>query len=814
MSSLKSSTFTFVISYSRSVSPIDTSLPVTGASYRHSADVSRVKLGHVSRSGLPLRTSIPSLSTSSTCSKASSSPSNSSRNSLDPGSRIPISKSQDDLLRNVQLRRDPGRHVSGQGVAGTKLVRPTSYRNCSPRNSRNCSPRNSALMSRNSVEVLAYTESQKQRNNSNLNDTNSKTGQAGQRKYYSQYSVNKYENNSKFTKKFGSKDSSLNVYQKTSKKPVTSSTSSPLSDNNKSVSAHSRSCIPQPSSSVQKNNNKNIEKKPATPAHSQLKTSAGQSRTSGGGHNKLSAENKKNGRSSSSSSSCNNSSKSSANTGITSSNKEKSNVVQTKKPRSIPSSSSSSSESLKLDDHQDRGHPQSVNVKTGEKTETRCETVLTPSSMISQGLGPPSPGSADVRNGIIIDKILSDQLLKGKIPPKAKFRADDEISIGDSENVETCVNGEDTCTPIVGDTCTTTPVSSGKMPSNRKILLTPSKSDKMTKSKDVRNHDPYPPSHASLLVAKCLEEGGGRSRDHKTNSLPLNSALVSFDQSDTNAAKSTSLDKYYKGEKPQVGKSTSEGFFQRLSNLRRSFNSHDQKRSSTGKIRPHIHESNSAFFQGISQSVRRPNSLTNTPSKVHHRAHHSLHLTLPPIIKSYKPPLRKYQFQRSCPVKEGSQEDRFLKRSFSFSDGQVIAQCVVDNDLTVIGDLFPAFLISSDNVYNVIDKEKLNKADVNNVNNSNNHKSINLKKLNKVEKDTNSSEQTLIGASIKDDHEVDKNDTNEASQLLDGSRVTLTASIVNINSVTGRLVHILIWDLDATASGSNYVSYVCVLLVS
>ena len=77
-----------------------------------------------------------------------------------------------------------------------------------------------------------------------------------------------------------------------------------------------------------------------------------------------------------------------------------------------------------------------------------------------------------------------------------------------------------------------------------------------------------------------------------------------------------------------------------------------------------------------------------------------------------------------------------------------------------------------------------------------------------------SSEQTLIGASIKDDHEVDKNDTNEASQLLDGSRVTLTASIVNINSVTGRLVHILIWDLDATASGSNYVSYVCVLLVS
>merc|ERR1719394_1843274 len=74
----------------------------------------------------------------------------------------------------------------------------------------------------------------------------------------------------------------------------------------------------------------------------------------------------------------------------------------------------------------------------------------------------------------------------------------------------------------------------------------------MTKSKDARNHDPYPPSHASLLVAKCLEEGGGRSRDHKTNSLPLNSALVSFDQSDTNAAKSTSLDKYYKGEKPRV----------------------------------------------------------------------------------------------------------------------------------------------------------------------------------------------------------------------------------------------------------------------
>ena len=125
--------------------------------------------------------------------------------------------------------------------------------------------------------------------------------------------------------------------------------------------------------------------------------------------------------------------------------------------------------------------------------------------------------------------------------------------------------------------------------------------------------------------------------------------------------------------------------------------------------------------------------------------------------------------------------DKKLKRSFSFSDAHVIAQCVVDNDVGVIGDLFPAFL-TSDSIYNAIDRDKLNKTE------SSAKDNAKVKKLTKIAKvkDTNSSEQTLIGASVRDDHEDDKNDASEASKLLDGSNLTLTASIVNINNVTGK----------------------------
>ena len=629
--------------------------------------------------------------------------------------------------------------------------RPVSYRNSSPSTSK--------LMSRNSVEVLAFSESNK--NISNIQERKHHNCSASAK------GSNKYETAAKFTKKFGSKDSSLNnLYQKNSKKAVITNSRS------------NSSLIPQPSSSSVKSNQANKStpvtgKKPAlkAPAVNTKPQTKVQSKTVG--QNKLlNVESKK------PAVSRNNSPKTSSNLG--SANKEEKSSTSTPTPAKTVSS-----DSLKIDDH-----------LVGEEREERPAE-----SMIS--LGGVSDYTGTLRNvaGNVaeeqVEKMLSEQLARGKLPPKAKFRADDEISIGEADNVD----GE------VGDKRHS--VSSGVSDINQ-TKMTPetpvSRISRSSRIKDIKSPDPYPPSQASLLVAKFLEEGGGRGRNaEKTNSLPLNSALVSFDE------KSTSLGHHYKADKHQQqssSKSTSEGFFQRLSNLRRSFNAHDQKqRYSAGKIRPHLTDSNSPFFQGIADNnnVKRP-STSSRPKASQHRLHHSSNLVLPPLIKSYKPPPRKYQFQRSHPVKSGNNNSS-IKRSFSFSDGQVIAQCVVQNDINVIAELFPAFLNSEDTLYTVIDKDKLNKTD---------DKSV---KLNPIKVDSrgathNASEQTLIGdnavaietgsAVIDDDRENDKNDESVSSGLLEeaGSQLTLTSSsIVNINNMTGGLAgarNILPSTLDLT----------------
>ena len=578
----------------RSVSPVDSSLPCL----RAQAPATRPG------SGLPLRSSIPSLSSSS--SKESSS---GSRSSLTE-SRIPISKSQDDLLRNVALRTQADRQRERRPVSSGKLLRPTSYRNQSPRNSK--------LMSRNSVEVLAYTETQQQENTAE-----SETG----RKYYSQYSkVNKkYETASKFTKKFGSKDSSLNLYQKNTKKPVNT-----INGNTKPAGLNNRnsSLIPQPSTLQTRNNLKNSEKKPTQPVKTTVSAKSSPARPSPG---KLSSDpSKKNVGVAGNS----NNTKSSAN--LTPSNKDSRVSSQAKRL---------SGEQSKLDDRTKSAKTESV--KTPESV----------SEMISPGPGP----RPRLRPGLVatpetVERLITEQLTRGKLPPKAKFREDDEISIGESETADPSHHH---------------PSPAGKLSSPaRKAPVTPGlKADKSVKTRSELGHDSYPPSHASLVVARCLEESD-RARGHRTNSLPLHSALGGGDLS--RGEKSTSLDKYYKGEKPAEGKGASEGFFQRLSNLRRSFNSHDHKRSASnqgggGKIRPHLTDSNTPFFQGISHKVKRPNSGNNNSR--HHKVSHSSYLVLPPVIPSYKPPARKYQFQRAFPVRLRAEAG--LRRSFSFSDCQV-----------------------------------------------------------------------------------------------------------------------------------------------
>ena len=595
------------------------------------------------------------------------------------------------------------------------------------------------------MEVLAYSESQK--NISNINE----------RKYFSsQYNSgkgsNKYETAAKLTKKLGSKETSMNsLYQKNSKKVVNNSDKLPMNSRSNS------SLIPQPSSTSLKSNSKqNTEKKPtplkATVSHTPSPAiNKVQSAKSVSGPNKLSS-----GASKKPVGSRNNSPRTNASTTTT---KVKSN-------NSVSSAKTVSSDSLKIDDHiQSESGAKGVEDQEGPPSETRS------APMISEGGVRDSGALSDVSHCETVERVFSQQLARGKLQaPTAKFRADDEISIGETDAGDA---------EMVDKRNSINSVSSDRS-SSVKCPVTPvSRNPRSSRLKDARTPDAYPPSQASLLVAKFLEEGGGRSRTEKTNSLPLNSALVTFDE------RSTSLGQYYKTDKHQQqtknsSSSSSEGFFQRLSNLRRSFNTADHKKWSGGsaKIRPHITDANNSFFQGISEiSAKRP----SVGGRQSHRSHHSSILVLPPLIKSYKPPPRKHQFQRSQPVKTT------LSRSFSFSDCRVIAQCVVDNDVAVLGELFPAFLNSGDNIYTVIDKDKLNKP----VDECN--KSVKLRHVSKTNDDTTASEHTLIGdnsEAITDDN--DKNDeAGEASRLVEaGSELTLTSSsIVNINNMTGESSH-------------------------
>ena len=563
----------------RSVSPVlDSSLPALPTTATKARGT-----------GLPLRTScIPSLTSSNTSASSQDSGSRTSLEAPTSGSRIPISRSQEDLLRNVPLR---------SRVPGHKR-RPVSGGHVRPRDTRTCSPaahaqtaRTTKLMSRNSVEVLAYTE----------------TGGPRQPKYYSQYSKpgnKKYETASKFTKKFGSKDA------------VTSKTASPggCSESKASpASARASSLIPQPQGS--------------SPASTQ--PPAAVPRTPGG-------------------------------------KTQEKKPTTTTTPASTPGARSGTKPAP--------ARAPATSSRRGPAPGTQ-QSRRSPGS--SSGPGPAAAGRGRVRDGRspanrqpvkLEDPVTTapaPQLARVKLPPKAKFRADDEISIGEPEPDKAEAAGDSMEAEAAATVTPVTPAAS-----------------------QPRDRDLYPPSHASLLVARCLEEGRGPGRGHKTSSLPPHSALLSPE----GGLKSTSLDKYYKGaaEKSQPGaaKSAGEGFFQRLSNLRRSFNTADNKRGGGAKIRPHLTESNTPFFQGIKTPTRRHNNNNSNSSR---RQHHSLLLVLPPVIPAYKPPARRHQFQRAVPVRGGGGP---LTRSFSFSDCQVRAM-----DTRAVNEPLQSYTLPGEGLY-------------------------------------------------------------------------------------------------------------------
>ena len=235
------------------------------------------------------------------------------------------------------------------------------------------------------MEVLTFTESQK---NNSLHET-------GARKYHSQLRVNnKHEAATKFTKKFGSRDSSLNIYQRTSRlqKPVVSS-------------PRNASLIPQPAAGGSK---KGSVPPPPPPSvggkkHPALSTPTSSAHTASPGQNKKTG---------SSSKSC---------------NKEKYGGSQ---------ASRLSTESLKSDDRIRANNAKNkANTSRLWSVESKASPMITERkadrSSSSSSLGPGKRKLAVRSQTESAEKVLSEQLLRGKLPPKAKFRADDEISIGD-----------------------------------------------------------------------------------------------------------------------------------------------------------------------------------------------------------------------------------------------------------------------------------------------------------------------------------------------------------------------------------------------
>ena len=217
-----------------------------------------------------------------------------------------------------------------------------------------------------------------------------------------------------------------------------------------------------------------------------------------------------------------------------------------------------------------------------------------------------------------------------------------------------------------------------------------------------------------------LLESVRNTRDQRTASLPLNSALA-LEQAGPAAAKSSSLDKYYSKAKQESGsgqvKTHGDTFFQRLSNLRRSFTPGERGgRGGPGwerggrsgpAVRPHCPGTSAPFFHGCRAAE---GAVRRGEGRERRAGLHSALLTTPRPLPGYRPPSRNYQWQRLVPVQTKRQAGYgCLRRSFSFSDGQVIAQAVVDGDAKVMSELYSKFPCSDDSVYTVIDRAKSDK---------------------------------------------------------------------------------------------------------
>ena len=265
------------------------------------------------------------------------------------------------------------------------------------------------------------------------------------------------------------------------------------------------------------------------------------------------------------------------------------------------------------------------------------------------------------------EQVLKDQLSRGKVPPKAKFRADDEISIGEPSETRTV----------------TTPLRRS-VPEARveNVATVPSPEDAKFDAKRDSSVERESPER------RLLPESDRTSRIH---SLPTPSLLPNrrlLGRSSSSSGKSCSLDHHYSGRQPaKVTKSSGSNFFQRISSLRQSLT----ERRSPSKITPHTTTSDTGFFQGIHTTPRH----TLAPYEVRHGPN----LVVPPLFQLRKAPPKRNRARCVVPPRGG------VQRSLSFTDAQLIAQAVTEGDNRFLEDFYPTFPLA-EKVYTVIRARK------------------------------------------------------------------------------------------------------------
>ncbi len=301
------------------------------------------------------------------------------------------------------------------------------------------------------------------------------------------------------------------------------------------------------------------------------------------------------------------------------------------------------------------------------------------------------------------EKVLKDQLSKGKIPPKAKFRADDEISIGEPAATSS------------GATKSSAGVISAHLPQQEVVASArprlPPTTEATSVAVDTENEENSPVVEPEALQGKVQHADS-------LDVSPLSSLPPRLNRG--HSVKSASLDHHYRTVAQSVEssprlqhphklfKSSSTNFFQRLSSLRLSLT--ERRSVSQAKITPHLTNSNAGFFQGISGNCK----LLPAPYTIKH----SVNLVIPPLLPVTRQtgavPARRRKRPRRLPP-PGAVRSAKTRRSFSFTDAQFIAQAAYEGDADLIHELYPGFP-HSEPIYNLT-KPKKSTAGVTNNNN-------------------------------------------------------------------------------------------------